>query len=187
VLAGGTQDSAIDTQLRESIVRRGFVAIGASPHKLDDAAAALAQRYGVAVVDVTRTLLARMHQLADENSIPWGVVLQADAANPNSPDGQSLRALVADAIQAVNEALAAAERPVLLTEAAPLARYGHVGMLERLADHTTARRAAVWLLVPTTNQDLRPKLDGRSVSVLSSAQWLKLPDYWISSSLSFVA
>ena len=62
---------------------------------------------------------------------------------------------------------------MLLTEAAPLARYGHLDLLRRLADITTKRRQAVWLLLPQGGQP-GAHLDGVPVPVSHAAQFFAL-------------
>jgi len=67
---------------------------------------------------------------------------------------------------------------VLLVEAAPLARYGHTGVLARLADITTPRRQAVWLLLPM-DADAGAALDGTPVPLAHGGQFLRLDDDWL--------
>lgn len=177
-VATGGDDGELDARLRESIAKRGYLTLGCSARRMDQTARMLVCRYGLTEVNVTERLLAWMHALADENGIPWGRVLAADAAEPSSTDGQGLRGLVADAVGGVREVVEAVEGPVLLTEIGPLVRYGHVELLERLADQTTRRSAAVWVLVPASHGDERPTLDGHPVPVITRSQWLRLPESW---------
>jgi hypothetical protein len=96
-----------------------------------------------------------------------------------------LAALVREAVPSVEAAIAEAAggatpgtRPVLLVEAAPLARYGHTGLLTRLADLTERRRQAVWLLLP---EELGggATLDGVPLRLSHGGQFLRLDDTWL--------
>lgn len=177
--ADSTAATEVTRRLRDSVAQRSFLALGVEPRLLDRAPDVLAERFALTVLDVTGLLLDRMRALASESGIPWDTVLAADAAEPASYDGQGLRGLVAAALPAVDDALAAATGPVLLVEAAPLARYDALDRLARLADHTTARAAAVWLLLPADDVTGAPTLDREPVPVYSPAQWLRLPASWV--------
>jgi hypothetical protein len=74
------------------------------------------------------------------------------------------------------EAALAAPGPVLLTEAAPLARYHCMDLLGRLADNAVPRPAARLLLTPVTGS--RALLDDQPIPVTSPAQLLWMPDAW---------
>src|SRR6266545_4544563 len=78
----------------------------------------------------------------------------------------------------VPSAAAEGTRPVLLLEAAPLARYGHTDVLARLADITTRRIQAVWLLLPT-EFDSGAALDGIPLPLAHGGQFLLLDDDWL--------
>ncbi|WP_424535094.1 hypothetical protein ACOZ38_33685 [Sphaerisporangium viridialbum] len=67
-------------------------------------------------------------------------------------------------------------RPLLIVEAAPLARYDRLAVLERLADQATARPAARWLLLPV-EQDGAPSIDGRPAPGALGA--IRLSTTWI--------
>jgi hypothetical protein len=71
------------------------------------------------------------------------------------------------------------DTPVVLVDAGPLARYGHLGVLARLADHTTPRPHAVWLLVAAREGQPAPTLDHEPVPIVSASQWLRLPTAWL--------
>jgi hypothetical protein len=68
---------------------------------------------------------------------------------------------------------------VLLTEAAPLARYDNVGLLARWTDLAAPRRRAVWLLVPQLGGTQGPVLDGRPVPLATPHQFVKVDTDWL--------
>ena len=79
---------------------------------------------------------------------PWEVVVAADNGSATDADFRGLVELVQhQVVPAVAEALTV-DKPVLITEAAPLARYGQLRLLQELADATRPRPAARLLLLP---------------------------------------
>ena len=174
-----------DALLSDSAASRSFLALGVRPGRLDVAATTLTARHGAAVVDVTAVLVAALRAQAEAAGIPWGEVTAADAAEPGTRPAMGLAELVARALPTVEQAITeasdgapAGSRPVLLVEAAPLARYGHTGVLARLADITTPRQQAVWLLLPM-DADAGAALDGTPVPLAHGGQFLRLDDDWL--------
>lgn len=82
------------------------------------------------------------------------------------------------AVPRIQAALAAARGPVLLTEAAPLARYGCMDLLAQLADPTTGQSGACLLLAPSETGSRLPVLDDEPVPVMTASQVLRLPSAW---------
>jgi hypothetical protein len=106
-------------------------------------------------------------------------VVAADTGDPTNADFRGLGDLVRHhVVPAVVEALAV-DKPVLITEAAPLARYGQLRVLQELADPTRPRPAARFLLVPARQPD-PAKLDAAQLPLTSPAsQSMWLPPAWI--------
>jgi hypothetical protein len=172
-------------QLRESIASRSFLALGVPARHAVRVAAGLVATFGAAEVNVTDVLLDTLKSRAEQASVPWDAVLAADAASPGTVEARGLSKLVEESIPrvkgAIDEALCGgpgAGRPVLLTEAAPLARYGHMPLLSRLADIATPRHQAVWLVVPEEG-DGGPMLDQVPVPLTYASQFLRLDDVFI--------
>jgi hypothetical protein len=181
--ADGLLAAEVDRRLRDAVDQRAFLVLGAPGRSLDRARAELARRHGARVVDVTALLIERMRHVAADKGIPWEAVLAADAADARSREGEGLRGLVAASVEPVRQAVeqGPADVPVLLANAAPLARYGHLALLARAADHTTSRPHAVWLLVAAQEGQPAPTLDHEPVPVVSASQWLRLPHAWFDS------
>jgi hypothetical protein len=109
----------------------------------------------------------------------WDIVLQADAAPPDSRDWRNLQILVRRAMTVVEQFLFAADRPVLLVYPGLLARYDQISLLETLREACTQqqRHAPGFLvLVPSDAQRTMPVLDGKPVPVIRASEWAKYLD-----------
>ena len=175
-------------RLVESRSSRSFLALGVDGRHLDLAVEALTRLYDAVPLDLTQVLVDAMRQAATEVGLPWEAVRAADAAATGSREAAGLTALVQrslsaidDAIEAVGAAAAEASRPVLLLEAAPLARYGHLGSLSRWTDLTSPRRQAIWLLVPQLLGSQGAVVDGRPLPLAAPGQFLRLDGDWLRS------
>ena len=174
---------AIEARLRESIAARGFLALGTPIAAYEVMVRSLAARYEADVVDITGQLIEAMRGAAASHGVPWDVVLAADAQPADGPDRANLDALVGLCVPGVVESIAGVidggvDRPVLLTEAAPLARYGHVGVLSRWTDMTIPRHRAVWLAVPLAPNTAGTLLDGVPLPLGSPGQFVRLDARW---------
>jgi hypothetical protein len=110
---------------------------------------------------------------------PWEVIVAADNGTANDADFRGLVDLVHhEVVPAVEQALAV-DSPVLITEAAPLARYGQLRLLQELSDPTRPRPAAR-LLLPARRPEpvLLDSAQGPLTSPASQSLWL--PELWIS-------
>ncbi|MEV4755335.1 BREX system serine/threonine kinase PglW [Micromonospora sp. NPDC049559] len=163
------------TRLTGLLDRRGFLVVLASIRRLVAARRALLDRLGLVEVDVTAIMLERLRGLG----FPWEAIVAADNGAPADADFRSLVELVQHhVVPAVEEALAGTDRPVLITEAAPLARYQQLRLVQELADPTRARPAARLLLVAARKSE-PAMLDNQQLPLTSPSQSLWLPDEWI--------
>ncbi|EWM65543.1 MULTISPECIES: BREX system serine/threonine kinase PglW [unclassified Micromonospora] len=162
-------------RLAEVIDRRGFLVVLTSIRRPGRARQALLDRYDLTEVDVTAVMLERLRALG----FPWETIVAADTGSPTDADFRSLVELFQhEVMPAVQTALAETERPVLITEAAPLARYQQLQLVQELADPTRPRPAARLLLVPVRRTE-PVLLDGQQLPLTSpSSQSLWLPDEW---------
>ena len=163
----------VDGYLRASLRTSSALTLCAPPSRYARAVTALTSTYGVAEVDVAARLLGAVRALAEHDGVDWDVVLATDAT-PGGGDWELLRGLVADAVREPWEQILADPRPLLLTNAAPLARYGLTDRLSEVLDQATPRPAARWLLVPRRGSQPVPTLDGRPVP-MGADHWIDLP------------
>lgn len=167
-------------ELRESVRSCSFLALGIPGRRAEIVAAQLRDHFDGFEVNITDLLLDALHAKAEGIGLDWTDVVVADAAEPNSRPAQGLAALVAQSVpsieSAIEEAMASAPeatRPVLITDAAPLARYGHMALLPRLADVTRRRANAVWLIVPQGTES-GPVLDRETIQLSYGSQFVRL-------------
>ncbi|MFI7660907.1 BREX system serine/threonine kinase PglW [Micromonospora parva] len=163
------------TRLAGVVNRRGFLVLLASIRRLGRARRALLDRLDLVEVDVTAILLRELRTLG----FPWEAIVAADNGSPTDSDFRSLVELVRhEVVPAIERALAVTDRPVLITEAAPLARYQQLRLIQELADPTRPRPAARLLLVPARRTE-PVLLDGQQLPLTSpSSQSLWLPEDW---------
>jgi hypothetical protein len=173
-------------RLAESAASRSFLALGVDAERVDRAVEGLAGRFGAAVVDVTGLLIDAMRAQAAEVGLPWDLIQAADAAPPGSRDAAGLAALVQRSLPAIEDAINAAlsgapngTRPVVLTEVAPLARYGYLGMLAQWTDLAVRRPQAIWVVVPQLPGNQGAVVDKRPLPLAAPGQFFRLDAEWI--------
>ena len=163
----------VDGYLRASLTRSSALTLCVHPREHDRAVATLTTLYGVTTVDVSERMLTAVRALADRDGVDWSLVLRSDA-EPSGGDWENLRGLVQDALTEPWQEILATRRPLLLLNAAPLARYGLTAWLSDLLDQSQPRPAARWVLVPRRGHQAVPTLDGRPVP-LGADRWIDLP------------
>ncbi|SCL46009.1 Serine/threonine protein kinase [Micromonospora citrea] len=161
----------------------GFRALTVRLNRYALAREELVRRFDARPVNVAARFLAHLHALVDARPKPtWETVLGADVAEPGSRAAIKLGEYVEQAWQLaapeLRAELRAGEGPVLLHDAAVLARYRAVDRLYELADAARAGVGDVWLLCPMEEPALLPKLDGAVVRV-GDNEWIALPDAWV--------
>jgi hypothetical protein len=175
-------------RLAESSATRSFLALGVDADRTDRAVEALTSRFGAMAVDVTQVLVDAMRAQAAEVGLPWELVRAADAAPQGSRDATGLAALVQRSLPAIEAAIGTAvsaapegTRPVLLTEVAPLARYGHLAILSQWTDLAARRPQAIWVLVPQLSGSQGAIVDRRPLPLAAPGQFFRLDAGWIDS------
>lgn len=173
-------------RLRDSRARRSFLALGIPGHRLERGVRVLEQQFGARTIDLTEVLLRAVREQADAAGMKWATVQAADAASSGSRPALGLATLVERAIPSViatvQESMSEAgetDRPLLLTDAGPLARYRRLGLLAQWTDLTRKRHQAMWLVVPQLRNSHGPLLDGQPVTLNSPGQFLPLDTDWI--------
>ncbi|MDF4251132.1 BREX system serine/threonine kinase PglW [Streptomyces sp. WMMB303] len=195
-------------QLQEAVEQPGFRLLTV---RYDDQRLALATltapgRPGRAEpVNVSALFLSSLRRMVAARPRPtWETILEADNAPAGSRDGLKFTEYTAAAWGDVEKELLAAlaaapsredvsgvegeaRLPLLLHDASVLARYGGMGVLQRLAER--ARRAdlpdagasgrALWLLSPLNDATAAPRLDGVTVPLEDREEWIRLNHAWV--------
>ncbi|MFC0003613.1 BREX system serine/threonine kinase PglW [Micromonospora siamensis] len=143
----------------------------------------LARRFDARPVNVAARFLEQLHALVDAHPKPtWETVVGADIAPPGSRGAIKLGEYVERAWELAAPSLRASlsvdAGPVLLHDAAVLARYRAMDRLYELADAARGGAGGVWVLCPMDDPALLPKLDGAVVRV-GDNEWIALPDAWV--------
>lgn len=173
-------------RLAESTSSRSFLALGIDSDRLNRAVDVLTEKLGAVRLDVTQLLIDALRQQAAAAGLPWETVRAADAAPAGSREAQGLVVLVQRSLAAIEAAIDAelaaapdATRPVLLTDVAPLARYGHLNALAPRADLATRRSQAIWVEVPQLPGNQGPVIDGRPLPLAAPGQFFLLETDWL--------
>jgi len=166
-------------RLRTSLEAADFVALSVPARLHDLAVSRLLAELELTHLDLTQDVVRRVRSFADREGVVWADVLAADALPPLHPDRQLVDDVVRQAALDSVHDLARGNQPVLLTDAALLARHRCVELLAPLASFDGARSHARFLLVPQETSQQTPTLDGAAVPVGSPNQWLPLPTAWL--------
>ncbi|MBU2668294.1 BREX system serine/threonine kinase PglW [Actinoplanes bogorensis] len=174
-LAGPSDVSESDAKLATALERNAYLAVLADRRFYGKARRALLDRLPLTELDVTALLIDKLRG----TRFAWETIVAADSGDAADQNFRALTVMVQKHVIPAVEELLAGDGPLLITEAAPLARYGQMQLLQRLADPTHPRAAARLLLVPAR----RPEpvvLDAEQIPLTSPvSQSLWLPDPWI--------
>lgn len=177
--------------LQRSITERGFLAIGVPippdrPGEHERLAQALAEVHDGELLDITGALITSMRELSTRQGVSWDLVRSADAPEASNRDAQGLRTVVSRVMPQLWESLQhrvfdgeMSDQPLILTDASPLARYGHLDVLAKLSDLSAPRRRPVWLVVPQLRGLQGALVDRKPIQLGSPSQfilWRPTPD-----------
>lgn len=171
---------AFERRLLATLNDGGVLTLMVYPVQVDAAAREL-RRFEVTPIDVDALVLSQLRATADQHEVRWDRVLAADGADRASVWWSRLMTLVARAMPAIEAAIVTTPGMVLLEHAGLLARYGQLGLVDRLRAATMGEQAirGVWLLLPASDQEERPTLDGAVIPVLTPNEWMRIPRPWL--------
>jgi hypothetical protein len=175
----------LESKLQRATVDGTFLALTVVPKGLEAAEGELTRRFGVKTRNLDEILIRLMRRQAQTAKADWNIVLRADAAARDSQDWRNLMILVSRVIPSLEEELFSTQGTVLLVYPGLLARYDRLDVLERLRDRVTspagtgAPLRGLWLLIPSDEQNALPTLDFKPVPVISSNQWARIPETWL--------
>ena len=164
----------INTRLAASLDSAGYLTLAVNPRHQDQVAKAITERHNVTVINLTTTLINAMKDTAKKSNVDWTLVLSADSKDTASQDWGNLNRLVTEAMNSVLPEILAKPEPILFTDPAPLGRYHQYKWLAELADLSTTRPAARWLLVPHRDSAGPPTLDSHIAVPLGADGYLTI-------------
>lgn len=162
------------SRLDDSLRRHSALTLCVPPSRYLRQSRDLADTFKVDLLDVSHLIVEATKEMAALHGIDWGFVIGADATTREGSDWSHLTRLVQTAVEPRWNAALATDRPVLLTHAGPLQRYGLGHLLATLLEVGTSRPAARWLLVAMQASQTVPTLGGKPVP-LGPSGWLTLP------------
>ncbi|MDQ0924560.1 serine/threonine protein kinase [Pseudarthrobacter sp. W1I19] len=169
-----TPAAEISRKLTESLQRHAALTLTVAPKRYVLAERVLASRFGIEVLDIAELVVRATREQIEKAGGIWNGLLTYDALDRDSKQWKALEGVVQVAVKPVWEERLSSDRPLLLTNAGPLVRYGMTSFLATLLDTGTKRPAARWLLVAKAGDARAPLLEGRSVP-LGPSGWLDLP------------
>ena len=164
---------ALHARLQDSLATRSGLVIGVDPRFVQRAADWLQREFGVIELSLGSQLIAAAKEFAAAKHVPWRTLLISDAQQAGVSRSR-LNQFMAAAVDTFWEPALSTPDPLLLTDAAVLARYGLAERLAPLTDLGVAKPAARWILVPHRSASAYPTLDGTPVP-LAADGWLDLP------------
>lgn len=169
-----------EERLRHSERQGSFLALTVKPNAYRLAREELTGRFQTQPLDLERVFIDALREAAAEVGADWNVVVNADAASPQSVDWRNLNHLIASkVIPKVEKALIQSDKTVLVYHLNWLQRYDQVVMLARVQQAVQDGRIhGAWLLIPASPHTEMPLLDGEAVPVITSNQWGYIPESW---------
>ncbi|PPH05307.1 hypothetical protein C5C44_04255 [Rathayibacter sp. AY1F6] len=167
-------DPVIASRLSGSLRDKGALVLVTSRQRgLALTATRLAREHGLRVVDLADLALGALKATAVAKQVKWPVVIRADGQPSGSQDRRHLFTLARLAITPAWQNLMAEEEPMILMNAAILARLDLVDLLAEVTDLGTSRAAARWFVLPRPLSSGTPDLDG-SPFPFGADGWLEL-------------
>jgi hypothetical protein len=166
---------SFETRLGRAIRDGSFLQMVVPARAYDRAAAELARRFPVQVLDVEEIVLDAFRAEAAAAQVDWHLVETADG-DRSGPDWARLQRLASRCRPRIAEGLSTPGQTPLLIYADILVRYGLLNLLAELQGTigTATGPHGVWLLVSGSHQ---PLLDGQATGVPS--QTAIVPESWV--------
>ncbi len=177
---GAADAQALDDRLDRLVTDGRLLTLTVEPRHYRRAADELAERFGLEPVSLEGVLLDAMREAAAAIEADWDVVLRADASDRGSRDWRRLQSLVTKAMPVVEQAVLAREQPTLLLYPGLLARYGHLGAVDRWREASAAGRVpGTVLLIPSDAMQDMPVIDGVPLPIVLASDWARIPRVWL--------
>lgn len=169
-----TPAAEVTRRLTESLTRHSALTLTVAPKRYLATARTLAAQFDVDVLDVAELVISATKVRITQAGGMWSGLLSYDALERDSKQWKALESVVQKSVEPLWAERLSSNRPLLLTNAGPLVRYGMTSLLANLLDTGTRRPSARWLLVAKAGDARAPLLEGRSVP-LGPSGWIDLP------------
>lgn len=169
-----TPAAEITRKLDDALARHSALTLTVPPRRYTAAVRALSTTFDIDVLDVAELVVTVTKEQIEKAGGMWSGLLGYDALDRDSKQWKALQGVVQRSVEPAWAERLASPRPLLLTNAGPLVRYGMTSLLATMLDTGTSRPAARWLLVAKPGDARAPLLDGRSVP-LGPSGWIDLP------------
>lgn len=171
---------AIEDKLKYAAANGAYLAISVPPG-FETRALEELTRFPVEVCDLDAVFIRAMRMQAQTAGAEWNVVLQADAAAPDSPDRKNLHMLVERCLPEVTNELRSPDRTRLVTHPGLLARYDRMNVLGDLAADVGRSDGiyGLWVLIPAIDRSSRPTLNHKAIPLSNPAQHVQLNRAWL--------
>ena len=159
-----------------------FLVLSVHPRRLSHANEALKSRFDLDFIDFDSLFIPILKKEAQRLDIQWDVIIRADAASHDSKDWKNLQKLVQRCIPEINKKLSLYQKTILLTGIGLIARYNLMHILENFRDRSreaSNHLKGFWILVPASERNQLPTINGIPVPILGSSQHLRIPAKWI--------
>lgn len=177
----------IAARLRTARANGSFICPTVLPAHYERARREISRIYDPLMVDCDREYIRCLRKTAEELSIDWRVVLDADAAAPGTEDYANLRELTHRSMALLEDEIAVlpgvATRTICLFNLGLLARFDEISFLERLRERTRKKGPGalfgVWALSAAGHQLSGPSIDQKLVLILSSSEYVRIEKAWL--------
>lgn len=176
---------ALDDRLAAFAKTGGFLALTVDRRYLPNSVQVVSDRLGASVRSLDGMLIDRMRAIATSRNAEWNRLLRAD--NEKGQRGWTILGQVVDqALQDVEEELVTNQGLLVLQDIGLLTRYERMDTLARLRDRLTQGPGGeplvgLVVVVPGTDPNARPSVDGEAVPVITANQWAHIPSTWLKS------
>lgn len=172
----------LSRRLKRAEKEGAFLALTVPRKHYADAEAALLSRFKIERCDLDAVFLNAMRAEATKRGVNWELVLQADAAQPDSAEWRKLMILLDHCQPAIEtELLRPRGSTRLLVHAGLLARYGRIPLLTRISQRVGHKDGphGLWLLLPADGLSPLPTIEGAAVPVITTNEHAELTQEWL--------
>ncbi|GHU42425.1 protein kinase [Betaproteobacteria bacterium] len=172
----------IEERIHAALTHGKLLTLSVEPKGMLLAQRELAQRFGLALIDLDEIVLTLLEAHAKEWGVDWKLLLAADAASAGSFDAQNFAIVLAEVWPKVEAQLMQGDQPGLLVNLGLAARWQKMPLFTRLYDACMygKRPPLIALIASQQTADDRPMLDHAAVPVaINTTDYGRIPRAWL--------